>query len=55
MAMYNNALEIYGDTAIATGGIAMRVVSIIMFTFFRSAQGFQPLVAYSYGQKIIHI
>ena len=28
MAVYNNALEIYGDTAIAAGGIAMRVVSL---------------------------
>ncbi|WP_028855773.1 MATE family efflux transporter [Psychrilyobacter atlanticus] len=51
MAVYNNALQVYGDTAIAAGGIAMRVVSIIMFTLFGFAQGFQPLVAYSYGQK----
>jgi putative MATE family efflux protein len=51
MAVYNNALEVYGDPAIAAGGIAMRVVSIIMFTLFGFAQGFQPLVAYNYGRK----
>lgn len=51
MAVYNNALELYGDTAIAAGGIAMRVVSIVMFTLFGFAQGFQPLAAYSYGQR----
>lgn len=50
MAVYNNTLEMYGDTAIAAGGIAMRVVSIIMFSIFGFAQGFQPLVAYNYGR-----
>ncbi len=51
MAVYNNALEGYGDVAIAAGGISMRVVSIVMFTIFGFAQGFQPIVAYNYGRK----
>ncbi len=51
IAVFNTALEPYGDVAIAAGGISMRVVSIATFTLFGFAQGFQPLVAYNFGNK----
>ncbi|GAA0743384.1 MATE family efflux transporter [Clostridium oceanicum] len=51
MALMNIAAKPYGDAAVASMGIVLRVISIAMFVIFGYNQGFQPVVGYNYGAK----
>lgn len=50
-ALINGAAMPYGDAAVASIGISMRVVSIGYYIIFGYNQGFQPAVGYNYGAK----
>lgn len=51
MALINTAASPYGDAAVASMGIAKRVMSLGMFVVFGYSHGFQPVAGFNYGAK----
>ncbi len=51
MGLINNAANPYGTAAVASVGITLRIMSIVMYVVFGYSQGFQPLAGYNYGAK----
>ncbi len=53
LALVNIAVIPFGDAAVASIGIILRVTSLGTYVLFGIAQGFQPIVAYNFGaQKV---
>jgi putative MATE family efflux protein len=51
VALLNNAAAVYGDHAVASVGITMRVLMLGMMVLFGYGQAFQPVTGYNYGAK----
>ncbi len=51
IALLNLAASFYGDPAVASIGITLRILSMGMFPLFGFAQGFQPIASFNYGAK----
>ncbi|SHH71088.1 MATE family efflux transporter [Clostridium grantii] len=51
ISLINIAAAPYGDSAVASMGIVLRIVSLGMFVIFGYNQGFQPLAGFNYGAK----
>ena len=51
IALLNLAASNYGDAAVASIGITLRILSMGMFPLFGFAQGFQPVAGYNFGAK----
>ncbi len=51
LALVNVAVIPFGDAAVASIGIILRVTSLGTYVLFGIAQGFQPIVAYNFGAK----
>ncbi len=51
-AMYNNALSVYGSMALAAGGLAMRIIDLLLMPIFGAAGGLLPIVGYSLGARL---
>lgn len=51
IALLNVATNPYGDAAVASMGITLRVISMAMYIVFGYGQGFQPVAGYNYGAK----
>lgn len=51
MGLINNAANPYGTAAVASMGITLRIISIMMYVVFGFSQGFQPLAGFNYGAK----
>lgn len=51
IALLNVATSPYGDAAVASMGITLRVISMAMYVVFGYGQGFQPVAGYNYGAK----
>ncbi len=49
MGMTNTAVSQYGDAAVASVGVALRILALASFVIFGFVKGFQPIVGYSYG------
>lgn len=49
LALVNLAVIPFGDAAVASIGIILRVTSLGTYVLFGIAQGFQPIVAYNFG------
>ncbi|WP_147822529.1 MATE family efflux transporter [Salidesulfovibrio onnuriiensis] len=49
MGMTNTAISEYGDAAVASIGIALRILALVSYVIFGFVKGFQPLAGYSYG------
>ncbi|MEF2231482.1 MAG: MATE family efflux transporter [Pseudodesulfovibrio sp.] len=49
MGMTNTAIGRYGDAAVASIGVALRILALVSFVVFGFVKGFQPIVGYSYG------
>lgn len=49
--IYNNFLATYGDSAIASMGIASKVMMMLVMVLLGLSMGTQPLFAYSFGSK----
>lgn len=50
-SIQNSSASVYGDSAVAAIGIALRIYIIPIFVIIGFIQGFQPFVAYNYGSK----
>jgi putative MATE family efflux protein len=51
ISLINIAASPYGDSAVASMGIVLRIVSLGMFVIFGYNQGFQPLAGFNYGAR----
>lgn len=51
ISLINRAAAPYGDAAVASMGIVLRIVSLGMFVIFGYSQGFQPFAGFNYGAK----
>lgn len=51
ISLINIGAAPYGDSAVASMGIVLRIVSLGMYVIFGYSQGFQPLVGFNYGAK----
>jgi len=51
LALVNIAVIPFGDAAVASIGIILRVTSLGTYVLFGIAQGFQPIVAYNFGAQ----
>jgi putative MATE family efflux protein len=51
VALLNNAAAAYGDHAVASVGITMRVLMLGMMVLFGYGQAFQPVTGYNYGAR----
>jgi putative MATE family efflux protein len=51
IALLNLAASSYGDAAVASIGITLRILSMGMFPLFGFAQGFQPIAGYNFGAR----
>ena len=51
LGLINIAAKPYGDAAVASMGITLRVLSLGVFIVFGYNQGFQPIAGYNYGSK----
>jgi putative MATE family efflux protein len=51
IALLNLAASNYGDAAVASIGITLRILSMGMFPLFGFAQGFQPVAGFNFGAK----
>ncbi|WP_276717075.1 MATE family efflux transporter [Caloranaerobacter azorensis] len=51
LGLINLAAKPYGDAAVASMGITLRVLSLGIFVVFGYNQGFQPIAGYNYGAK----
>lgn len=51
--LLNNVLALYGDTALAAMGVAMKANMLVVFVQMGVAMGVQPLIGYAYGAKNI--
>ena len=51
MGLINNAANPYGTAAVASVGINLRIMSMVIYVVFGYCQGFQPLAGFNYGAK----
>lgn len=51
MGLINTAAKPYGDAAVASMGVSLRVFTIAIFVVLGYCQGFQPIAGYNYGAK----
>lgn len=51
LGLINIAAKPYGDAAVASMGVSLRVLAIGIFVVFGFNQGFQPVAGYNYGAK----
>ncbi|MBU5486171.1 MATE family efflux transporter [Clostridium sp. MSJ-11] len=51
MALLNSAAVVYGDAAVASLGITIKINTLVTYVLFGYIQGFQPFVGYNYGAK----
>lgn len=51
LGLINLAAKPYGDAAVASMGVTLRVLSLGVFIVFGYNQGFQPIAGYNYGAK----
>ncbi len=51
IGMINVAAMPYGDAAVASMGVSLRIFSLGSFIIFGYSQGFQPVAGYNYGAK----
>jgi len=51
VGMINSAASHYGDAAIASIGITLRVITMFLYVLMGYFQGFQPIAGYNYGAK----
>lgn len=51
MGLINSAAMPYGDAAVASMGVTLRVFSLGMMVIFGYSQGFQPVAGFNYGAK----
>ncbi|MDE6149639.1 MAG: MATE family efflux transporter [Ruminococcus sp.] len=51
ITLTNNAIKLYGDSAIAGMGAVTRLVSMGSLTIFGFIKGFQPIAGFSFGAK----
>lgn len=51
IGLINLAAKPYGDAAVASMGISLRIFSLGIFVIFGFSQGFQPVAGYNYGAK----
>ncbi|WP_320170618.1 MATE family efflux transporter [Maridesulfovibrio sp.] len=49
MGMTNTAISEYGDSAVASIGVALRILALVSFVVFGFVKGFQPIAGYNYG------
>ena len=49
MGMTNTAVCRYGDAAVASMGVALRIMALASFVVFGFVKGYQPIAGYSYG------
>ena len=49
MGMTNTAVCRYGDAAVASVGVALRIMALASFVVFGFVKGYQPIAGYSYG------
>lgn len=54
LGFMNAAASNYGDAAVASMGISVRIVSMVIFLLFGYYQGFQPVASYNYGAGFYH-
>lgn len=50
--LFNNALSAYGSLALAAGGIAMRVIDLIVTPSFAAAAALLPIIGYCLGARL---
>lgn len=51
IALTNNAIGLYGDSAVAAMGIVLRIFALGTAVMFGFGQGFQPVAGFNYGAK----
>lgn len=51
LGLINLAAKPYGDAAVASMGVSLRILSLGLFIVFGYNQGFQPVAGYNYGAK----
>ncbi|CAH2214860.1 MATE family efflux transporter [Tepidibacter aestuarii] len=51
LGLINVAAKPYGDAAVASMGVSLRVFSLGIYVVFGYNQGFQPIAGYNYGAK----
>lgn len=51
LGLINVAARPYGDAAVASMGVSLRVFSLGVYVVFGYNQGFQPIAGYNYGAK----
>ena len=52
VGMINSAASNYGDAAIASIGITLRVITMFLYVLMGYFQGFQPIAGYNYGAEM---